>query len=411
MSWREAAAIGVAVAMLATARAEAQAPLPVKAGSDWLGKRVVQKARDFTLRDDKQAVAWDGKRLHVYRVQRIDGTRLRLVAEGKAGGPSGWAAADQVVPIDQAIDVLHRPAPGGPGGRVLLPHRAAIRTGAIEGLGDLFERLPFNQDPFVDAKQADRPVPPLPLGNKELMADVRLRAVDGDKALGDFLEAIRLDPKDASAYHGCGLIRSRKDEYDGAIDDFTRAIGLEPGNAKAHLHRGYAWGNKGEYDNAIADFTEAIRLGRELDRVNAYCYRSRAWSDKGQLDKAEADFNEAIQLDPKNAASSSSAATAGKPGASMTRPSPTTTRPSASIRKCPGLSREARPDSKKRVRPGHRRLRSYMALNAKDASYAWPCGAHGIAKACMRGPSPTTHGRSSSIRRTSMLTTIGAGPG
>ncbi len=54
MSWREAAAIGVVVAMLATSRAEAQAPLPAKAGADWLGKRVVQKARAFSLRDDRK---------------------------------------------------------------------------------------------------------------------------------------------------------------------------------------------------------------------------------------------------------------------------------------------------------------------------------------------------------------------
>ena len=37
------------------------------------------------------------------QVDRADGSRRHLKAEGRLHGPSGWADAGKVVPIDQAI--------------------------------------------------------------------------------------------------------------------------------------------------------------------------------------------------------------------------------------------------------------------------------------------------------------------
>src|SRR5690242_6589100 len=95
----------LAVLMLSVpATVGAQEDIAAIPGLRWIGRRVVQKARDLTLRDDKQVVSWDGRTIHIYRVERAEGAQLRLKADLGAGGPSGWAAAVGVVRLDEAED-------------------------------------------------------------------------------------------------------------------------------------------------------------------------------------------------------------------------------------------------------------------------------------------------------------------
>ncbi len=82
---------------------------------------------------------------------------------------------------------------------------------------------------------------------------------EADKAIADFTEAIRLNPKDAGACTNRGRVWSHKKQYDEAIADFTEVIRLDPKSVNAYSARGDAWSNKKEYDRAIADFTDAIR--------------------------------------------------------------------------------------------------------------------------------------------------------
>src|ERR1700722_18146329 len=79
------------------------APVQAQPDRGWIGKRVVQKQRDFSLRIDptKKAVEQSEDEIHIYRVTRTDGPSLWLEAE--TGSSSGWAPADHVVPVDLAI--------------------------------------------------------------------------------------------------------------------------------------------------------------------------------------------------------------------------------------------------------------------------------------------------------------------
>jgi tetratricopeptide (TPR) repeat protein len=127
-----------------------------------------------------------------------------------------------------------------------------------------------------------------------------------DKAIADFDEAIRLDPKNARAYVSRGLVWSNKTQYDQAIadvnkaiSDFDEAIRLDPKNTLAYLNRGIAWSHKTQYDKSIADFSEVIRL--DPKNTPAYISRGLLWNMKHEYDKAIADFNDAIRLDPRNA--------------------------------------------------------------------------------------------------------------
>ena len=78
-------------------------------------------------------------------------------------------------------------------------------------------------------------------------------------------------------------------------------IRLEPRNAQAFHGRGSVWNGKDAYDKAIADYTEAIRLlecpdtpyfgieTREHLMREAYYCRSEAYFESGDQDKGRAD--------------------------------------------------------------------------------------------------------------------------
>jgi tetratricopeptide (TPR) repeat protein len=122
---------------------------------------------------------------------------------------------------------------------------------------------------------------------------------DFDRAIADFSEAIRLDPKIAHYYYRRGRAWHDKDEFDRAIVDCDEAIQFEPKDDRFYHSRGDAWSGKKDFDRSIADYTEAIRL----DPKFALYYFSRGvdWSHKDELDRAIADFSKAIELDPKDA--------------------------------------------------------------------------------------------------------------
>ncbi len=120
-----------------------------------------------------------------------------------------------------------------------------------------------------------------------------------DKAIADYNEAIRLDPKNTTAYTSRAFAWGHKNEYDKAIADYNEVIRLDPKNAAAYSFRAFAWDQKKEHDRAIADYNESIRL----DPKNAATYTSRAfaWIQKEEYVKAIADYNEVIRLEPQNA--------------------------------------------------------------------------------------------------------------
>ncbi len=154
-----------------------------------------------------------------------------------------------------------------------------------------------------------------------------------DKALADFEEAIRRDPKQARFYSDRGAARSYKRQEDQAIADFNEAIRLDPQYAAAYVRRAFSWRKKGQYDKALADCNEALRInpsfvaghtGRAVmwmsgkqyglainecaeairldpNFATGYATRAAAWQLKQDYAKAIADYNEAIRLNPKTA--------------------------------------------------------------------------------------------------------------
>ena len=287
-------------------------PVPLRAQTDRAGSASVSCRNSVTSLSastpTKKAVEQSEDEIHIYRVAKTDGPSLWLEAE--AGGSSGWALADQVVPVELAIA-------------------------------------------FFTSQMRDHPKDSFPI---LMRATVWHDKKDVGRAMEDYTEAIRLDPQNAALYCNRGYLRGEQNEFDKAIADFTEAIRLDPRDPIAYLHRGHAWSEQHQYDKAVADFTETIRLNPQ----NAYAFRSRghAWLDKGDQNAAVVDFTEAIRLDPRDVTAYISRGLSGNRSKRPTRPWPTSTRPSgsSSISRC--LPRSwRRPGAKERIRQSPRGLR------------------------------------------------------
>src|SRR5207248_2308850 len=80
---------------------------------------------------------------------------------------------------------------------------------------------------------------------------------DFARAIKDYDEAIRLDPKFADAYHNRGSAWSDRKDFDRAIRDFDEAIRLDPKDPYPFNGRGDAWRRKKDYARALADYADA----------------------------------------------------------------------------------------------------------------------------------------------------------
>jgi len=122
-----------------------------------------------------------------------------------------------------------------------------------------------------------------------------LRDKKYDAAIGEFSEAIKLDPNNFSAYNYRGEAYAGKGEYDFAISDFYKAIGLAKDDPSAYFGRGKVCAEKGQHIEAINDFNKAIELGK--DDFHVYFNRGKSHAGNNQHDEAISDFDKAIELD------------------------------------------------------------------------------------------------------------------
>ena len=117
------------------------------------------------------------------------------------------------------------------------------------------------------------------------------------KAIGDFQEVVRLDPKSAKARCNCATVRVVMGVYDKALADYNEALRLDPKNPHTYQGRASVWKAKRDYQKAVADLDEAILLSNSRDPWGFYG-RGMVWSDKKEYDKAIADYSAALKLNP-----------------------------------------------------------------------------------------------------------------
>jgi tetratricopeptide (TPR) repeat protein len=122
---------------------------------------------------------------------------------------------------------------------------------------------------------------------------------DYDRAIKDYDEAVRLNPKHANAFSNRGVAYAGKRDYDRAIQSYDEAIRLNPSHADAFTNRGVAYARQGDYDRAIQSYDEALRLNP--NHANALFDRGNAYRRKKDYDRAIENYSEALRLNPKHA--------------------------------------------------------------------------------------------------------------
>jgi tetratricopeptide (TPR) repeat protein len=126
------------------------------------------------------------------------------------------------------------------------------------------------------------------------------RSGDFRGAIGNFNEAIRLNPDDAQSHNIRGDVWDELGVFERALADYDEAIRLDPNNPAIFHDRAILWQRKGELDKALVDLDRAIRFS--FADANLYCDRGLVWYQKGRHDRAIADFDRAIKLEPDFAA-------------------------------------------------------------------------------------------------------------
>ncbi len=287
------ALVAAAVATLIMAGCQTQAG--VDAG--WVGKSVVQKKRTFEIVVNGEPVEPELNRIVVYRVEQVDGASILIKGQGRA--LTGWTAASNLVPIDEAVSFFSQQIRTDPTNGFLYAARATVycrqnqKSDAIRDYNRAIEL-----EPKVAAYRCAR-------------ALIRQELHDHVQAIADFDEAIKLDGKSALSYVGRGVSRRQQRRMTDAIADFSEAIWLDPLAVSAYHYRGLAWCARGEYAKAVIDFDRAIRLDSQ-DSVT-HCDRGSAWLRLNRFDRAIADFSEAIAIDPKCVRASSASPRSGRP--------------------------------------------------------------------------------------------------
>jgi tetratricopeptide (TPR) repeat protein len=147
-----------------------------------------------------------------------------------------------------------------------------------------------------------------------------LKKNDLDLAITHFSAHLREHPTDANAFLARGRVFAGKNEYDKAIADFTEVIRLNPKDAPrqdmvmgtykgptmfsvdakfaALLSRSEMHRNKREIAKAIADLDEATRIEPNFDFL--FLNRGHLHFQRKDYLKARADYNETIFVEPRN---------------------------------------------------------------------------------------------------------------
>lgn len=83
------------------------------------------------------------------------------------------------------------------------------------------------------------------------------------EAIADFTEAIKLNPKDASAYERRAAVEMKMSDFDRALADYTEAIRLKPNDVRNYLYRGYILESRGDLHGSMADTEKVLKMEKK----------------------------------------------------------------------------------------------------------------------------------------------------
>ncbi|HET8774727.1 MAG TPA: tetratricopeptide repeat protein [Thermoanaerobaculia bacterium] len=125
------------------------------------------------------------------------------------------------------------------------------------------------------------------------------RQRDFAAAIGEYSEAIKLNPQLAVLYFNRGVSQYANGDPKAAIADFSEAIRLDPKDPQAYVNRAIMQFEGDAFAPALADMDAAIKLAPKMTML--YTYRGKIHLAAGNAGKAIADFKQVLKLEPANA--------------------------------------------------------------------------------------------------------------
>jgi len=208
-----------------------------------IGKQVIVTQENTKLRTPA-ATVWESYVGEVFTVSLTNGEWLWIAEKG------GWLWEKEAIPFDTAIETF---------------------TQRIE-----------------QQKTAE---------NYHLRGVAYLAHQQYEKAVADFDESLRKEPRNAGAMNNRGQVSYLKGDYNAAIQDYSRAIAIEAKNPLVLNNRALAYIALDDQENALKDLQAA--LNQVPQYPEALNNRGVVHQELKKLDEAVADFTEALKIYPQ----------------------------------------------------------------------------------------------------------------
>lgn len=242
-----------------------------------VGRKVLVTTAGAELRTP-QATVWRAYLGDVFTVTLTNGEWLWIHEKG------GWLWEKDTVMFDSAVDDLSRRLTVTPTaenyhlrGVALLAHEQYDR--AIADFSESLRRQPRNPGALNNRGQAHY-----------LKKDYRA-------AVSDFTASLKQDPKSAIAFNNRALAHIALEDYAAAKQDLQAALQIVPEYPEALNNRGVVHQKQKQHERAIADFTAALEIDPRY--TDALGNRAYTWRLQGQYRKAIADLEQAIRISPE----------------------------------------------------------------------------------------------------------------
>ena len=193
--------------------------------------------------------------------------------------------------------------------------RCAVLSALLLG-GCSFDVASWSLGPDKEAQP--KPVAPTPEISSKNISDAQEVAVHGrtlarsgktEEALAEFEKALELDPYNAQALYGRGLIYQSEKQHEKAIEDFAAAHGLTPQRAEPLVARAVSYLAIDKAKEAVTDLDEAVQA--DPNSASAWSHRGLAYERLGEKDKAKTSYSRALTLRPRDDAAKNGLARVG----------------------------------------------------------------------------------------------------
>jgi Tfp pilus assembly protein PilF len=155
---------------------------------------------------------------------------------------------------------------------------------------------------ITDASESPKPAPTTAAVTEAQVVTARAqklaRSGKTEEALAAFNNAIEIDPNNADALYGRGLLYQGQKQHQSAVDDFTAANGLRPQQPEPLLGRAISYLALDKIKEASADLDEAAQA--DPQNVQIWMTRGLVYERLGDKTRAAESYGRAINLHPKD---------------------------------------------------------------------------------------------------------------